>query len=438
MMAEPQSEQDTFQEMLARVYEQVAKDPALQKIRAKAWDHFLELGLPTRKSEAYRYTRLRNLYSRSFAEMGESIAREAIQPFIYPECQNSVLVFVNGIFQSQLSQLDALPKRVVIAALPDAFRTFGSFIQNQWARSLKEESDPFAALNAALHIGGGFIYVPPKTIVDVPLQILNVTASDEPLFTMPRLHCFVGSQSQIDLYNSHAALKGNDGAVNQVIDLTIEEEAHVRCFQMALVKQENVWHLEALRAHLKRNSTLNTISVTQGSATVRQDYHVMLTGENCEASLKGVWMLSDKREAHTHVIMDHQAPYCRSMQLYKGVLNDFSHSSFEGKILVRQAAQKTEAFQSNHNLILSDRAMADSKPNLEIFADDVKASHGATVGQLDKEQLFYMRSRGFSEAEAKNLLIYGFCKEVIDAIPLPSLLNSVSLSAQRYLTGSQG
>lgn len=438
MTLEPRSEQDTFQEMLARFYDQVAKEPALQKIRAKAWDHFLELGLPTRKSEAYRYTRLRNLYTCSFSncEEDEKIDPVQLQPFIYPECRESVLVFVNGRFQPELSQLKNLPQRVVIARLPDATRTFGAFIQNQWARSLKEESDPFAALNAALHVGGGFIYVPPKTIVEPPVQILNVTASREPMLMMPRLHCFVGSQSQIDLYNSHLYLYGSDCAVNQVLDLTIEEEAHVRCVQPALIHQDNVWHLEALRAHLKRNSTLKTISITQGSATVRQDYHVMLTGENCEASLNGIWMLSDKREAHTHVVMDHQAPHCRSSQLYKGVLNDFSHSSFEGKILVRQAAQKTEAFQANHNLLLSDRALADSKPNLEIFADDVKASHGATFGQLDKEQLFYMQSRGFSEAQAKNLLVYGFCKEVIAAIPLPSLLKSVSLQTQNYLTGS--
>lgn len=421
MMAEPRSEQDTFQEMLARLYGEIEQEPALQKIRAKAWDHFLELGLPTRRTESYRYTRLRSLYSRSLSSAkAQDISKEALQAAIYPECRGSHIVFVNGAFQPQLSQLENLPKKVVLSLLTDATRTFGAFIQNQWARSLKEETDPFSALNAALHSGGCFLYVPPKTIVEAPVQILNVTAADHALL-QPRLHCFVGSQSQIDLYNTHFHLSGSGNILNQVIDLTIEEEAHVRCIQMALIEQEDAWHMEALRAHLKRNSSLKTVSATLGSATVRQDYHVMLTGENSEADLKGVWMLSQKREAHTHVIVDHQAPFCRSSQLYKGVLNDFSHSSFEGKILVRQAAQKTEAFQANHNLLLSDRAMADSKPNLEIFADDVKASHGATVGQLDKEQLFYMESRGFSEAAAKDILVSGFCKEVLDAIPLPSL-----------------
>lgn len=435
MMAEPRTDKDTFQEMLDHFYEEVAKEPALQKIRAKAWDHFLELGLPTRQSEPYRYVRLRSLYGKSFVSgKVNAVNKEALMPHIYPECQHSFLVFVNGHFQPQLSQLDAVPSRVIVSPLADATKTFGAFIQNQWARSLKEESDPFAALNAALHLGGGFLYLPPKTVVEIPIQILHVSIAEEPMLLMPRLHCFVGSQSQVDLYTSQLSLSGPDCAVNQVLDLTIEEEAHVRCVQTTLLERENLWHFEALRAHLKRNSSLKTFSVTEGSASVRHDYHVMLTGENSEAALNGVWMLSDKREAHTHVVMDHQAPYCRSLQLYKGVLNDASHSSFEGKILVRQAAQKTEAFQTNHNLLLSDRAKADSKPNLEIFADDVKASHGATVGQLDNEQLFYMKTRGLSEAQSKELLIYGFCKEIIDAIPLPSLTQNLSQHAQSYLT----
>lgn len=145
-------------------------------------------------------------------------------------------------------------------------------------------------------------------------------------------------------------------------------------------------------------------------------------------------MLSDKRESHTHIFMEHQAPNCRSYQLFKSVLNDFSRSSFEGKIMVRQAAQKTEAFQLNNNLILNDHAHADSKPNLEIFADDVKASHGATIGQLDGDQLFYMKTRGFSDATAKNLLIYGFCEQVIEMIPLASLREEISAKVRSYLS----
>jgi Fe-S cluster assembly protein SufD len=152
--------------------------------------------------------------------------------------------------------------------------------------------------------------------------------------------------------------------------------------------------------------------------TTRHDYRVAMSGENSEALLHGLLTLKDRREAHNNILIDHQAPHCRSNQLFKGVLSDVSRSSFEGKILVRQEAQKTEAFQLNNNLLLSERANADSKPNLEIFADDVKASHGATIGQLNAEHLFYLKTRGLRDIEAKKLLVNGFCREILDLIPI--------------------
>lgn len=429
MMTQPRSEQEEFQDLLEKLYsERVEPIDSLQKIKAKAWDHFLELGLPSRKTEAFRYLRLRHLFDHSYVHSRPlPVTPDAVTPHIYPECINSVLVFVNGHYQPSLSRTDALPKRLVISSLAEAMKTYGTFLNNQWAKSLKEETDPFAALNTALHRDGVFLYLPPKTIVEAPLQILHlIHMQDQPMMTLPRLHLFVGNQGQVKLYSNQAVLSGNSYFVNMAIEMAIEEDAHVHYTQAAMEESADAWHLEAFRATLKRNSTLKTICVTDGGQGVRFDYRVALAGENAEALLNGVWMLAEKNEAHMHVIMDHQSPHCRSMQLYKGVLNDCSHSSFEGKILVRQPAQKTEAFQLNNNLLLSDRAAADSKPNLEIFADDVKASHGATVGQLDKEQLFYMKTRGFSLHEAQDLLVKGFCKEVIDMIELPSLFEEIS------------
>lgn len=429
-------DQDTFQAMLENFYGQLANNDPLQKVRAKAWDHFLELGLPSRTTEVYRYIKLRNLFSGNYiSAIPTAVKPEAIASYIYPECKQSVLVFVNGHYQPQLSNLEALSKRIVVSSLNEATRTFGAFLNNQWAKSMKEETDPFAVLNAALHQTGAFIYLPPKSTLEAPLQLLNVVDShDLSMLLMPRVHFFVGTQAQADIVSTQALLTGQTYGINQVIEMSLEEESHVRYYQSICNHPANIWHLDALRCNLKANSTLKTVNVTDGSSTVRNDYRIALLGENAEAILNSVWMLDGKKEAHSHVIMDHQAPYCRSMQLFKGVLNDLSRSSFEGKILVRQAAQKTEAFQLNNNLLLSDRANADSKPNLEIFADDVKASHGATVGQLDKEQLFYMKTRGFFDADAKNLLIYAFCKEVIDMITVPSLLQEVTQRAQRYLT----
>lgn len=439
MMAQPGLEQETFQSLLERLRQEAAPDDTLAKMRQKSWQQFLDLGLPTRKQEAYRYIKLRHLFSQEYGFPKEKIlTSDQIHPWIYPECRHSVIVFVNGDYSAQLSNLSALPSKIVISSLQEAVQTYGVLLNNNWTKSLKEETDAFAALNRAFHRQGAFIYIPPKTVSEVPIQILHMIDSDDEMqMLFPRMQVFVGAHSDLKLISSQKNLSSNGYFVNQVSEFVIDESAHVHYTQNLCDTHPKSWHLDAVRATLKRDSTFKTVCVTEGSATVRTDYQVALTGENAEALLNGISMLSDKSEAHSHIFMDHQAPHCRSYQLFKNVLNDFSRSSFEGKIMVRQPAQKTEAFQLNNNLVLNDHAHADSKPNLEIFADDVKASHGATVGQLDLEQLFYMKTRGFSDAEAKNLLIYGFCEQVIEMIPVISLKEAISKRARHYLMKNQ-
>lgn len=438
MMAQPGAEveqQTALQAVLESYYAQCADSGAMQKIRAKAWDQFLELGLPDKQNEVFRYLRLRSFYAQNYVMSAAlDISAKDIATYIFPECTQSVLVFVNGHYKVQLSNTQAFAKRAVIAPLSEAIRTYGTFLNNHWSRLLKDESDPFAVLNVALQRDGAFLYLPPNTVFEKPVQILNVIdTKNENMMIFPSLHVFAGAQSEISLVNSLAHLSGSKYCLNQLTDFAIEDSAHVHLTQVAVDVAAEAWHFDAVRATLKRNCTFKTVAVTRGSATVRNDYRITLTGENSEALLNGLWFLADKREAHTHVLIDHQAPNCHSLQLFKGVLDDFSHSSFEGKILVRQAAQKTNAFQLNNNLLLSDRTMAESKPNLEIFADDVKASHGATMGQLDGEALFYLKTRGFTAAQAKNILVYGYCKEVIDLIKVPSLLGVIDKQSKKYL-----
>jgi Fe-S cluster assembly protein SufD len=418
-----------FQSLLWALYGQYVEADALQKLRAKAWDHFLELGLPTRKDEVFRYVRLNYFFSDKYeAARPTNVVFKDIEKHILPECQNSVLVFVNGYFNPLLSRMSALPKKAITMPLTEAMQTFGSFLNSQLGKAIREETDPFAAINTALHRDGLFLYLPPKTFVETPVQLLNVIdPQTSPMLIMPRLQVFAGAQSELKLISTQVRFSNDKYVYNMVVDVAIEDDAHVKYTQMACGTPDNIWHFDALRATLKRNSTLKSVCITDGGATVRHDYRAALMGENAEVQLNGMWMLGGKKEAHTHVLVDHQAPNCRSMQMFKGGLNDSSRSSFEGKILVRQAAQKTEAFQLNNNLLLSDQAHADSKPNLEIFADDVKASHGATIGQLDPEHIFYMKTRGFTEAQAKSILVYGFCLEVIDLIDVLSARESTKL-----------
>lgn len=438
MMAQPGLEQETFKNLLENLREHAGMSDALDRIRQKAWQQYQSLGLPSRQNEVYRYIKLRHLFSQPYQLAAERIlSADLIRPWIYPECRQSVLVFVNGHYSSQLSCLDALPTKVVVSSLQDASHTYGALLNNYWTKTLKDETDSFAALNGALHRKGAFLYIPPKSVVEAPIQILHVIDNEDKLqMLMPRLQVFAGAHSHVRLFSTQKNLSTTSYFVNHVAEVVLDEGAHAHYTQVLCDEHPQAWHLEALRATLKRDSSLTTVCVTEGGMTVRMDYKISLEGENAEALLNGVWMLSDKREAHVHVLMDHQAPHCRSHQLFKGALTDFSRSSFEGKIMVRQAAQKTEAFQLNNNLLLNDHAHADSKPNLEIFADDVKASHGATVGQLDPEQLFYMKTRGFSDEEAKNLLIYGYCEQVVEMILLPSLREEISTRARNYLTKS--
>lgn len=398
-----------FHKLLDAEYASAHHSDTLQRLRNQSWNHYLQLGLPTRKTEQYRYIKLRNLLHGHYTFRPQPIQKD-ITPHILPECQHSVIVIVNGQYSPQLS---TFPDDVVITPLTDATKTYGAFLNNQWSQSLKSERDPFATVNAALHSKGIFIYIPPQCVLDTSIEILHIIdTGTAPALLQPRLHFYAGKNAHCSLIFKTIALDSTQYGINQVAELTLDENAHVTVSQTS--GDDHGWHLDAVRATLKRSSVLKTVCLTTGSPTTRHDYHITLSGEHAEAHLYGLCRLQEKREAHTHVFVDHQAPHCRSKQLFKGVCNDASRSSFEGKIYIHQQAQKTEAYQRNSNLILDERAKVYSKPNLEIFADDVKASHGSTIGQLDEEQIFYLKTRGLADAEAKRLLIEGFCKEITD------------------------
>lgn len=406
-----------FSRSLHDAYSERGDNDALKSIRQKAWELFLELGLPDSHVEAYRYLRLRSLMD---TECGlgssPSLSTSQLASYIYPESHGACLVFVNGRYCPELSQRDVLPASVVISPLDQAIRTYSTFLNNRWTRSLKEERDPFALLNTALHKQGVLLYLPPKTHLDRPLHVLNLIDTPSRSQIFPRLQLFLGAEASLEITESTSSLQAEQCFVSSVFDVAMDEAARL-CLSRSLVGGDSSSHFfRALRATQKRDSQLKTLSLGDGAATVRDDYHVTLLGENSEVDLQSGWMLKDKREAHHYVTIEHQAPYCRSSQLFKGVVDDHGRSSFEGKIYVHKEAQKTDAFQLNSHLLLSERAEANSKPNLEIFADDVKASHGATTGQLDEEALFYLCTRGISKEKASALLVHGFLQDLMDAI----------------------
>jgi Fe-S cluster assembly protein SufD len=396
----------------------------LQKNRLKSWERFLEIGLPESK-DAFQYVKLRKLYQLELNAPQDTLCDPS--PWVYPECENSYLVFNNGFFKPELSKI---PDELTVMTIDEASLQYGTLLNNQTVRSIKEEKDPFVLLNQAFYQNGIFIYVEPKSKLP-PLQIVSLVDGQNS-FVSPRVQLFMGQLSELPLLMRHVSVKGQGSFCNLAVEATLEEGARLSYTQV-LLESSDMWVFDAFRAIQKRDSDVKTYAATSGSETIRTDYSIALVGENGQCHLNGLWMLNESLEAHTHVFMDHRAPNCESRQLYKGALDNSSRSSFEGKIFVRQEAQKTNSFQLNNNLLLSDTAYACSKPNLEIFADDVKASHGSTVGQLDPEELFYLETRGFDKALAKTLLTNAFLQEVIMQMELSSVREQVTEASHSFL-----
>lgn len=417
-----------------RQHFQHQKQDALHSYREKSWQRLSELGLPTKSHEAFKYVSLKELYQSSFGfSTSIDIAKSSFTEAILPESRHAHLVFVNGRFAPHLSDVSALPVHTVVLPLDAALRPHGSFLQYHISRSLKEENDPFALINLALHSQGAFFYLPPKLEIESPVQVLHLFTGEESMITVPRLYLSMGAHSRIRwISTAHYFQSHKPHFIVPAAEIFLEEGSALDMF-CAIDSPHASWHMETVRVLAKKSARFHSLNFTCGSKTVRQSFRVSLKGENSEAHVNGLSMLKNNRTAHTHTVIEHEAPLTRSMQLFKGVLSDASQSSFEGKILVRPEAQKTEAYQLNKNLILDQGAVANSKPNLEIFADDVKATHGATISQLDPEQLFYFKTRGIETHEARRLLINGFCREMIERIPYDSLLKKMAQQIDRSL-----
>jgi Fe-S cluster assembly protein SufD len=397
--------------------------------RRRAWDHFLELGLPEKGSGPFQYVPLRQLYEVPWrCASRSSVSRDAVAPHLLSECRGTQIVFVDGRFSPELSDLSALPKGVVVLPLTEATRSYGTFLQGRWSRFLKEETNPFAVVNLALHAGGVFIYVPPKTRLQQPVQCLYF-AEGKDVVTMPRIHLFLASQAEL----SWISTVQSDGWMNRLLDVAVEDGAIFRHVDWS--RRGGAWDFPSVIATQKRGSKFEQWSmVGEESQMTRSSVRAALLGEDAELSLQGVWNLRTSQHVHVHMTVSHEAPHTRSLQKFRGVLGGVSHSSFDGKIVVKPSAPKTEAYQLSQHLLLGEYAVANAKPNLEIFEGDVKASHGATIGSLDEEEIFYLRSRGLPQSAAEELLVTGFCREIVQTTPFPFLYDRLLSTLHPSLT----
>jgi Fe-S cluster assembly protein SufD len=396
------------------------------RLREEAFTAFERLGFPATSDEEWKYTNVAPIARTDFvAASAVDVGRSetgTIARFIYPESINSRLVFIDGVFNAALSSLESLPAGVVVESLGDALRgEREDVLRERVGRAADYNADGFAALNAAFLEHGAFIHLPKGARLDAPLHLLFVSgANGAQVIANPRVVVVAEEDSAATIVEDYESAGDAVYFTNAVVEVFVGARARVAHFKVQN-ESAGAFHVATTAADLAGGAAYDLTTITLGARLSRHGIHVRMAHEGAECWVDGLYLVGASQHADTHSAIDHAAPRCVSHQLYKGILDGGARAVFNGKVFVRPGAQQTDARQTNKNLLLSSDARVDTKPQLEIFADDVKCAHGATVGQLDEEELFYLKSRGLHDELARNLLTYGFAEELVDKIKLESI-----------------
>ena len=402
-----------------RRFETEPRQPAwLLPLRKNGMARFAELGFPTIHDEDWRFTNIAPLAKLPFKPMSESAddaaaAKATLEKSIFAHLPGSQLVFVNGHFNAALSAVAKLPAGVKVASLAAALMTDSAFIEKQLGLFALTDGNSFAALNQAFFLDGGFVHIPAGQTVEEPIQLIFISTAKHSGDTIqPRNLIMVGANAKATVIESYLAADSAAYFTNAVTEIVAGDNAaleHVKFQDEAL----DAFHLATIAAQLGRASNVSIHSFALGARLSRTNIRTKLAGEGLECILNGLYLTRGEQLADHHMIVEHAQPHCASHEYFNGILDDKSKGVFHGRIYVHPIAQKTDAKQTNKNLLLSDEATADTKPQLEIYADDVKCTHGATIGQLNDESIFYLRSRGLSKDTARQMLIHAFAGEII-------------------------
>lgn len=387
----------------------------LNQLRMAGLARFKELGIPTTKEEDWKYTNIKPITEHRFQipSVHEIKEQEAFRQYYSTKEIN--IVFVNGIFAPALSNLKNLPKGVLIANLPEAIRNNDKDLTAFFKRNELKDSDPFLSLNNALFQNGAFVRVDPKAILDPLIHMIHVTSSSTEVISCPRSIIILGKSSEAKVLESYLSFSPIVYFTNAVTDCVLAEDSKL-LYCKAQGESPRAFHIETTRVWQERNSQLHTFSLSTGGQLTRNNLNVSLNGEGAGAILNGLYCINEQQHVDNHTAVDHRVPNCTSNQLYKGILNDSSRAVFNGKIYVRKDAQQTNSYQLNKNLLLGKDCRVDTKPQLEIFANDVKCTHGATIGQLSEEEIFYLQSRAIPKSSAIKLLARGFVDDILNTI----------------------
>jgi Fe-S cluster assembly protein SufD len=394
--------------------------------RQSALNLFKETGFPRTRQENWKYTDTRPIAKQEFSNINKSsasISADEIDAIRFKDLDCYELVFINGVYSEEHSTIEGLPDNVVIENMASVLEKDSELLKKHLAQYADNNVSPFTALNTAFIQHGTYINVPKNTIIEKPINILYLSKeSSKPFAAHPRNLIVMGEHSEATLIESYIGIDDANYFTNAVTEVSLAPSALMKHYK---IQQEslNAYHIGNLNVMQDKDSRFESNSISLGGSLVRNDIHGQLDAEGASIVMNGLYMTNDKQHVDNHTRVDHLKPNTHSSENYRGVLNGRSRGVFNGKVVVHPQAQKIEAHQNNANLLLSDDAEIDTKPELEIYADDVKCSHGATVGQLDQNMLFYLRSRAIEEETARSLLTYAFADEVLKDISFTPVKN---------------
>jgi len=401
----------------------------LDKLREHAFQTFSKMGIPGSKHEEWKYTRVAGLFNKDFQlpanPLTTSITAGDLLPFRLPGHQEAnELVFVNGFYSFSLSRVHSVGIQVL--ALEEAAKNEFSEPVTKWlGDSSHYLKDGINALNTAFAHGAVFIHVAKKQHIAHPLYIYHITdARSVNILSQPRSLMHVNENAQVQVVENYITLGSNESFTNQVMEIIVENDARLEYYK---IQNDGFNTNQVSTTHIRQvgKSFTHAVTISLNGGLVRNNMNVILDAKNCEAHLYGLYFQTGHSHIDNHTIVDNIKPNCLSNELYKGILNDQASGVFNGKIFVRQLAQKTNAYQSNKNILLSDSSSVNTKPQLEIFADDVKCTHGCTVGKLNEEGLFYLQSRGIPEKIARNLLLSAYASDILEQVKPEPLRNYI-------------
>jgi Fe-S cluster assembly protein SufD len=405
------------------------------RTRTSALEIFQQLGLPAGKHEEFKYTPITRELEKNFSFEQPATAPliKEISEYFIPGVEANIVVFINGIFSPAHSKIISPSSQVLIQPLEEALAEKNTTALEHFNQHVQIKTDAFVAWNTADWKAGAYIHIPEKTVVEKPVIIYHVNdARPGEVIAVNRNLIVVGKSSEVTIVEKFNSAGPANHFTNLVSEVVVAENAKMDFYSIHNDKG-NRFQYTNTEIYQKDYSRVNTYTFNLYGRLLRTNLHLMIDGEGIESHMYGLYLLAGNTLADNHTVVDHKKPNSFTNELYKGIMDENSKGVFNGKIFVRPLAQKTNAFQANRNILLSDKATINTKPQLEIWADDVKCSHGCTTGQLDEEALFYLRARGIDKDSARAMMLYAFAGEVSDKIPHPGIKNYIDTAISERL-----